>query len=456
MTRKKFYVAIAVLLFIDLMRLLFTFSIGPTALCVDARQYWEMGARVNQGDWFLMTMPVDYRTPAYGWLIGLIRSLFGNYALMTLVAIQQAMVSATSILTGVVCGKLTHRRDAFLWGWGLSLCCFTRSWYANVVLAETLFTLTFIAFLWACVSYWQQSTTWRAVALSLVLAATIMVRPVPQLLCIPLIIVMLMNTPTFGGQLQFRNALGHILLVVVALSLAMGPWYIRNQALFGDWFLTKLPVENKWQVCFQGGSGANLPLPNVPATRTLLRAMCSDSVHLNERNAYAVSSRLRALGLDQSEIDGLVSELCWTAIVEHPGEFLVAGVKRAVNFWRCVSNRYPAYCGAETFFDNQQTWRASAAAQPIEYLLRNACSRSVRLNEISFLCVAAGCIMLFMQRSTRGFATGLVVIFAYFTAVTAAVEIENYRYRMVLEPAMIIACVGGLLVRRAAPIGMGR
>jgi hypothetical protein len=36
-------------------------------------------------------------------------------------------------------------------------------------------------------------------------------------------------------------------------------------------------------------------------------------------------------------------------------------------------------------------------------------------------------------------------MFLYFAAVTSAVEVENYKYRVILEPFMICAAVGGCL-----------
>ena len=80
----------------------------------------------------------------------------------------------------------------------------------------------------------------------------------------------------------------------------------------------------------------------------------------------------------------------------------------------------------------------------MEPILNNTLSRSLRWNEIVLAVIAVGFAGLLKHRSTRMIGISFMLIFAYFAAVTAAAEIENFRYRMILEPATITVVVVGL------------
>lgn len=449
MPNAGFWLIVAVLMPLDFVIHSLTIALGPVPLCLDAGEYWEMGASVAGGDIFLMNMPIAYRTPVYAWFIGAIRSLFGESSLLAMVIAQHGLVIGTSLISGAILWVLFRSRLAFVLGYGLSMLGVTRAWHANIVLSETLFTFAFTLFLLAIALYLRRPTLCRSILLAVALGAAILVRPVPQLLGIPLLLVILLNSLGHSGQLKFHVACWHSLIVAGVLAVVLSPWYFRNQALFGSWFLTRLPIENKWQVCFHSGSGANLPLPRIAATERFLSALHSCGCDDNDRYSYAVVAKLRRAGLNEVEIDQLLTEMCLAAIREHPIKFGYAWLKRFGNFWRCTVDEFPSYGRkAAPFFDDQFVWRSQFAEHTFEPVLKYTAARSLRLNELMLICVATGCGLMLLNSAIRMFALSLALTFAYFAAVTSALEMENYRYRMVLEPAMIVACVGGIFTYR--------
>jgi len=124
--------------------------------------------------------------------------------------------------------------------------------------------------------------------------------------------------------------------------------------------------------------------------------------------------------------------------------------KRFVNYWRCEVKEYPFYLHYTSHrrqHDGQRTWRIEPAATWWESILRRVPARRLRWNEFVSLSAAMGTLLLIVRRDTRPFGLSLGVVFLYFAAVTAALEIENYRYRMVLEPCLMVTIACGLVGR---------
>jgi Dolichyl-phosphate-mannose-protein mannosyltransferase len=458
MSSRRFWLVMALLFVLDCTKHAATFSTGPAPLALDARQYWELAEAAADGDWLHLRNTVSYRTPLYPAFLAVFRLLFDSRALLAAAVCQHLLVIGTGLLAALICRQIAGRREAALAGYALSVACLTRPWFANVMLSETLFTFSLTATLSALVAYHQRPSIPRAIAWTALLGVTILVRPVPQLLWVPLFVLCLFHATRWSIRRQsLREVALQILAGAAALALVLSPWYVRNRVVFGEAFLTRLPAVNKWQVCFQGGAGAHLPIPEGAAGRRLLHLIGTPGGDVPDRYCYAVVAALKERGLTEHEVDELISDVCIAAIREHPVAFTWATFKRFVNFWRCTVGGYPFFgSGLPDRFADQRSWRLEGVAEISERVLRHTPAGSLRWNEFVIAVCAIGTLVLIGRRHTRVVGLSLAAVFVYFAAVSAAVEMENYRYRMVLEPALIVAAVSGLFgLRPASAVSSG-
>lgn len=444
MSRGRFWLIFGLLFLFACTKRLLTFCLGPGSFIGDAPEYWLHGRQVVMGDWLLLESTVDYRTPLYPVFLGLCQSLFGSHALMAVVILQHLSLLATGLLTALVCWRLTSSRVAVLLAYGCYSACLLRSWYGNVILTEPLFLFLLTSAVAALVEYHRRPRLGWAIAFAVLLAVTVLVRPVPKLLWIPLIgLFFLQATRWAYERYPLRRIAMHSIAAVAVFFLTLAPWYVRNSMVFGDLFLARLPAVNKWQVCFQGGSASRLPIPNTPAGRRVLELIGTPDGDVPDRYCYAAIGAFEQQGLSDEEIDQLVTAVCTDAIREHPFQFAWPAIKRFFNFWRTEADGIPYYASQPELLGHQ-SWRVEGIARVYDDILEHTPSHWLRWNELIAAMVVIGTLLLISQPRTRAVGLSLAVIFLYFPAVVAAVELENYRYRMVLEPCIVLAVVCGL------------
>ena len=444
------WIFFGMLVFLEIAKQAATFALGPTQICMDAIQYTEFGKSVASGDFLLFGHYVSYRMPGYGWFLGPFFLFLDRYALLGAIVAQHAIVLLTSLIPAWVCYRVTGRRAAFLAAYAIAAVGVSRAWFANVLLTDTLFTFCLALLWWALYEYTRKPSTRGAILIGIALSLATLVRPVPQLLSLPIFFTIgLVAWERRKEGVRLSKPILHCAMVACVLIVFLAPWSARNWTMFGEPFIAKLPAVNKWVVCFQEGSSANLPLASDDeATRELISRLQAVNYDLTDRYCYSVVGALEKSGMSEHEIHTMLNRVCLAAIAEHPMQFAVSMFKRSVNIWRCQRNEFPHFgAGEPPNHGDQFTWRSETIASFYEPVLRNAFSRSLRLNEAALLCVALGCWWLLRDAKTRSFGVALTLSFLYFSSVTAAVEIENYRYRMILEPAMIIAVVGGFSTR---------
>ncbi len=438
------------LILVDLTRHLCIFWQGPASIALDAAEYWQMAKHVVEGDWLLYDMPIAYRTPGYAWWLAPFRGLLGENALFFTVAGQHVLVGCTTVATAYLCFRFHGNRWHGLLGYLLSIGCLTRCWYANVLLSESLFCLLLTLFAIACLKYARSPHRAGAFLVAFLLGLSILARPMPQLLILPVGVILWIVLVRSRPKRLWPETIIHQSLYWIVIGLLLVPWYLRNQELFGKWTLTQLPAVNVWEVCFQDGAGANLPLPRT-STAALLQTQLEKVHHPPEdRYCYAIESSLKRSGMESREIDALIAKLGWEAIQEHPIRFAWSGFRRFVNFWRCVTNAFPPFGSDASTMDGQTYWRSPLAVAWMEPLLANTFSRHLRWNEWISGLSWLGFVWMVLKSQDRLFSLCLVLMCLYFALITAAAEIENYRYRMILEPFLIlsIVCGAGEMVRR--------
>jgi hypothetical protein len=443
---RAFWALMLVLFLVSATKHFLTFTTGPTALIYDASEYWERGERVAQGDWLQLADKVDYRTPLYPIFLAVMQSLFGEYALMATVIAQHLLHMACGLMTAWACYLISRSRLVALAGYALSVSCVTRAWYANVTLTGSLFMFFLTAMVLSLVMYYRKPSAVGIATTGALLGAATLVRPIPQMLWLPLFaVVLLQQGPNFG----LRRRLAHVACAIAALAVVLSPAMVRNYLSLDHGYVARVPPINKWVVTFHDGSAANLPIPDSTAGKRLLRLVPELRAGTSEaRSGYAVIATLQEQGLTNAQIDALITEVCFDAIEEHPQVFLWKTFKRLGNFWRTHVADYPYYSYYDlddpAEYDGQKTWRIEPFASWMEVVLASSLSHSLRWLEIDFIACALGTLLLILRRDTRFIGLSLAVMFMYFPFITALLEVESYRYRRVLEPCIVIAIVAGL------------
>jgi len=447
---RYFWCLFAVLFLASGTKHVLTFCTGPTVLENDASGYWEWGGRVADGDWLQVEGAVNFRGPLYPAFLGLCQWAFDSEALLAVAVLQHLLQMVTGLMTAAISWAITRNRLVVLAAYGMSVLCVTRPWYANVVLTETLFLFVMTAAVGGLVVYHLRPSTAGAAAFAALLGVAILTRPVPKLLWLPLAITFFLHVQ---NRSDLRRILKHVAVAGVVLFGVLAPWSIRNRLIFEDAAVAKVPPINKWVVCFHAQSAADLPIPDT-AAGDQLRAVLPD-IDRNDalrRDGYEVLRRLEDAGLSERERDDLVTAVCLDAIEEHPLTFGGKTIKRFVNFWRCAVKEYPFYStyarGPAADYEGQRTWRIEPVAGWYEQVLHRSPSSHFHWLELDSLLCGLGTLLLVIRRRTRAIGLSLAIIFVYFAAVTAALEVENYRYRMVIDPCIIVATVCGLLGRR--------
>jgi hypothetical protein len=433
---------------VDTVKHLLLLFADPQPPIMDARGYWDLAAAIRAGDWWWQNDPIAFRTPGYPAFLALFQSSLGKYAMMSAIGFQHICVMTTSITTAWVCGRITKSGRATIAAYGLSIICISRGWSANLLLTETVFTLLLTLLLAADIYYREHASTKRALIVGVILGVTTLVRPVTSLFWVPLTLSWLLFRPV---DLSRWRRCRHAAVMVSVSFLLLVPWYARNLSTFGEPFLTSFLGRNIWTVTFQDGSGAGLALPKTDAAADLLERVQSVDAMVDLKNTWDVSNALRRTGLNDHETDKLMVRTCLAANRAEPMIVCYKAVRRSVNFWRCVANPIPRHIPTEaTDSLSQVRWNSLFMARLVHTLTDHSPSRSLRMNELLLLSVLCGTLILMSESRlrTNGLIFGLTL--AYFTLITAAVEIPTYRYRMVVEPVtiMIVVCGYASVFRR--------
>ena len=425
---------------------------GPSPLVLDAGTYWELGGLVADGDWLLMQRPIAYRTPAYPWLIGVIRGLSRD-PLFVLVCVQGLLWTATIGLTTLIARQLSDRRNITWIVLASAIPMVSSVTYVTTVLTETLFVFLLVLHLWTVARFTRRPAVIGGLLMGATLGLAILTRPVAMLVWVADAIYILTRWYWIPDPLATHLCLRRGKISVgVAVLVAIGcvsPWLARNQAMFGKAMLTEFVGRNIWIVTFQDGSGAGLDLPATDSALTLQQQLGEN--RWNElqtddrwRDTWTVSHALTASGMDDPSGDRLMKSIAQDAIAQSPGVFANKTFRRLVNFWRTRATDIPAQVAdlephenlAGERYAGQEIWGVKVA--PVDTALHYRWSNWLTGNTFLMLATAAATMLLIWRRGSRASGLWLAAILGYFATVTAVLEIPAYRYRMIIEPVVVL------------------
>lgn len=403
----------------------------------DSSSYWQLAKRVAQGDVWLWNVDVASRTPGYLWFLAPF-TLSGDVGPRLVVVVQMLATMATSALLAYWVWQMTRSSWATVAAYGLAVCSTARPLYANFILTETLATLLLLLAAYTIHQGLNRTSAlyWAALATGVGL----LVRP-SLIVLVPVLIVASLYVAWRRGTSWYRRiaiALGPLLLIALIVS----PWCLRNAYKYDRFTLVVFTGRELWTTTFSPWPGAQLEVPADGAGLELRTQLGPAAQTANWAHNWSVSDALTRSGLNDAQADALMERVAWQAVARQPRRALFHVGARCLTFWYVK--------------DWPLDWR-TADPQTFPPLPRDQNRRLIPplwlpyTPEQSFpaMWLASGLsllsvLVLLVRPSQRSLGGMLLAIFAGTTLLTAVLEIPLYRYRVPLEPLMIVAFVMAL------------
>ena len=276
-------------------------------------------------------------------------------------------------------------------------------------------------------------------------------------------------------ELKFRRLLAHGACLLVAFAVVLAPWCARNYYYCGQVFLSKTAGLTMWLSLFKSNSPLDpaMPFADAPKTKALLARL--EGVNLQSH--WAVLNELQKQGLNRMDAIDLMQAADMEAIKAHPWKFVESRLRRFAWFW--ITPNGTGRPQTPEFHMNED--RPPAAATPesmpgtIDYCDQahwrwDGYYRDGRLNWLwhpnpwlylsSAIATACGVIIMLCNRRQRPFALVFGLLLPYIGLMTAIGAPPEYRFRMILEPIMVVcSAVSGAdraMACRTVPDGSGR
>ena len=387
------------------------------------------------------------------------QAVFGEKALLAANVIQQLEGTAVALLAAWICWQLTRWRLAVVICLALSLLSFSRHYFAMWLCSDTLLVLFFTIYLAVLVKWYQRPSLGRAVALGAAIAVSALVKPVALLLWVPTLPAMVFRLREPGW---LRRVAGQTACLLLTLGVLLSPWVLRNKYCFGEFFVTKFVGRQLWAGCLcRAADGpallAGLDFADGPKTRLLCAKLGVD--HVPSRGHWTIFLALRSAGCSEIEAENLMLAATLEAIRGEPWKYLRTRMgyfvynyvaAHFIPVWRYSmldANRpdgtlwfhpWNASFDVPCTYDGQSVWYWPALARFHDGIVRCLWYPSRWLYGCTTLAVLAACIWMIRRMPWRPLAWTFVLLLLYFPACNTLLAEIDYRYRIMLEPLMII------------------
>jgi hypothetical protein len=446
-------------------------AVGQPPFEGDALHYWSDAQLMVSGDWLMARNVVEtVRTPGYPLLLALFQLAFGHHALIAAVVCQQFMVFADAMLAAWMCARVSGTRLGGVLGLMLGLLCCSQNSVATCLVSDTLFTLLLTLAVATQIAWCERPVAAKAVVVGFLLGLATLVRPIAQFAWGPVLLAMAFRWRTshlLRGErprvrdLKLRQLLAHGACLLGMFAAVLAPWCARNYYYCGQVFLSKTTGITVWQSLFKNDNRLDPPVPfaDGPKTASLLARL--GGVDLTKH--YDVIKALERQGMTRMEANDRMQEVCLEAIRGYPWKFIESRLRRFAWFWITPNGtRRPGtreFHGVDIPPDD--TLPPGHARPPEEYggLVHWRWEGYYRDGKLNWLwhpnpllyaatAALAGCgvIAMFFDRSRRPVAVALGMLLLYFASMTAIGAPPEYRYRMILEPMLIVAVAYLLLI----------
>jgi len=440
---------LAAIALVELTKHIALLSLGQAQPWGDSFGYWNLGGDAAAGDWWLSGSGNAQRTPGYPWIVAVCRWMFDTAGLLSVVLLQHGCVLVTSLMTTWITWRLTERVSAAAVAWAWCALSTARPLYANWLLTETLATcalmLVVVALLRAAS---HRPLRWMVIA-SGVLGCGILIRPA----LVAVVPALAAGAWWIGNEADTRRQRwARVGASLAVLAVLLTPWCVRNGMQFHCFTLTISTGRQLWKSAFDPWPGGELPIPQDGAGAGVRERLPEGTVDL--RHNWSVSSALARSGLADREVDALMEQAAWQAIRRNPGRFLIRLAARCATFWYVREWEVDSKFVDQADFAEQTEFRIRPWQPTLRQLLRYTPERWFPAMWAWSVVTWLGIAGLIVRPAQRRIGWVLALILMGMTFITAGLEVPLYRYRLVVEPLMIVASVAGIarLFRRTREV----
>jgi hypothetical protein len=313
----------------------------------------------------------------------------------------------------------------------------------------------------ALLAWLKRPSSWMAALIGSLIALAILVKPVAQ--------VLLFSTlPLMAYQLWRLSCLKRFWLQAVVLLVVTGallaPWYIRNKVIFGEYFLTRFTGRTLWITCHVRERWQfPVEFSNGPKTRAMFDELAAKGI--NEQSAtWEVSNTLREIGYSDPQTDKIMEGVMFESILAHPGQYAAGRLPRFIWFWvtpkawvgedgwgwfystRGLPTGWPSPpdSGRRFIPPGQVTWSLPFLAAVNDSVLKIVWHPNYYVAALAALAAAVGCVFMIRNPAYRDAGLAVASIVLAISLVTSFFTWPEYRFRMPLEPFMIVAVTPAL------------
>ena len=223
-----------------------------------------------------------------------------------------------------------------------------------------------------------------------------------------------------------------------------------------------------WGSTFQAGPedplNPGLGFADTPETQRLKELVEGENLH----SQWGVFKKLQERGYTEDKAIDMMQTVCQQAIMAHPWRFVDSRLRRIVWFWvtpngtfRPLTPEFHLRVAGGTIEDvsvDQPGLEGTYAGQSVwhwdGYFVRGQLNWLWHPNPWAYLgtllLTLGGLIFMIRRRRFHIVGVALALLLAYFAAATAIGAPPEYRYRMPLEPIMILAIASGIVNHRDA------
>ncbi len=267
-------------------------------------------------------------------------------------------------------------------------------------------------------------------------------------------------------------------VLVAVVVVFVTPWCIRNQIIFGEFFYCRFTGRTLWITCHVERPG-QVPVPFADGPKTRAPSAVLEGTGITLQSAtWEVHSALRGRCYPDNEVDKLMEGAIVEGILAHPWQYLAGRPVRFIWFWVTpkgwvgnmpwggfYSNRdLPAGWSApfehrDLYPPGQVQWSVPFLEAANTAFLRAVWHPNSYLFALAALVAAASCLFMIWQPATREAGLAVASVLLIISIGTSCFTWPEYRFRMPLEPAMIVAVVAAAIAIwdcLAARIARGR
>ncbi|HUQ72615.1 MAG TPA: hypothetical protein VM165_24010 [Planctomycetaceae bacterium] len=441
-------VVLGVLCLAEAVKLVAFHLAGPAPLDGDAAAYWALGEQVARGDVWMVERPVGFRTPGYPWLLGLMQRLSGSEAWRAVILGQHAAVGLTTVLTGWWVWQLSGSLWLTNLAIGLRCVSLAAASYAGTVLTEPLYQPVFLATLMVLTSQ-RPVRLWRRWTLLGVLFATgFLLRPANAGVTPAMALAAVLECWPLGHwRARLRGVACRLAIVGGIGAVIIGPWCVRNAMIFGQPSPVIFLGRELWMSVFGPGRPLGPELPSSPEADRIRTLLTEGDLGDDWRVNWTTSGVLTGAGLSDAEADDLMKTVAVQGFLAHPSRTALRAVQRQVDFWRTIYSRslylYGDALTADATPTGQTVWGSDSLRARRARWLDLAPECWLLVIELGSLFGLVGALGLLMLPATWRAGAVVMTVLLVMDLLSGALDIPNYRLRMILEPMLIAGGVSG-------------